>query len=30
VYDILQHDVLAVTRAGVAALAARLNGETAA
>jgi large subunit ribosomal protein L4 len=26
VYDILQHDVLAVTRAGVAALAARLNG----
>lgn len=30
VYDILQHDVLVVTRAGVAALAARLNGETAA
>jgi large subunit ribosomal protein L4 len=30
VYDILQHDVLAVTRAGVAALAARLNGESAA
>jgi large subunit ribosomal protein L4 len=30
VYDILQHDVLAVTRAGVAALQARLNGETAA
>lgn len=26
VYDILQHDVLAVTRAGVAALEARLNG----
>jgi len=30
VYDILQHDVLVVTRAGVAALEARLNGETAA
>jgi large subunit ribosomal protein L4 len=30
VYDILQHDVLAVTRAGVAALQARLNGESAA
>ena len=30
VYDILQHDVLAVTRAGVAALAARLNLEGAA
>jgi large subunit ribosomal protein L4 len=27
VYDILQHDVLAVTRAGVAALEARLNGS---
>ncbi len=27
VYDILQHEVLAVTRAGVAALAARLQGE---
>ena len=26
VYDILQHDVLAVTRAGIAALEARLNG----
>jgi large subunit ribosomal protein L4 len=30
VYDILQHDVLAVTRAGVAALEARLNGSAAA
>jgi large subunit ribosomal protein L4 len=32
VYDILQHDVLAVTRAGVEALTARLgvNGEAAA
>jgi large subunit ribosomal protein L4 len=30
VYDILQHDVLALTRAGVAALEARLNGEEAA
>jgi large subunit ribosomal protein L4 len=30
VYDILQHDVLAVTRAGVAALEARLNGEASA
>jgi large subunit ribosomal protein L4 len=30
VYDILQHEVLVVTRAGVAALAARLNGEEAA
>jgi large subunit ribosomal protein L4 len=30
VYDILQHDVLAVTRAGVAALEKRLNGEVAA
>lgn len=28
VYDILNHDVLAVTRAGVEALAARLNGAT--
>lgn len=28
VYDILQHDVLAVTRAAVAALEARLNGAT--
>ena len=28
VYDILQHDVLAVTRAGLAALEARLNGAT--
>ncbi|PWS35096.1 50S ribosomal protein L4 [Falsiroseomonas bella] len=30
VYDILQHDVLAVTRAGVAALEKRLNGEASA
>ncbi|WP_137177961.1 50S ribosomal protein L4 [Roseomonas sp. AR75] len=30
VYDILQHDVLAVTRAGVAALEKRINGESAA